>query len=71
VKVKFKRNNEPCIVYETNGVIVTEYDELLKKYCPCYFIDILGWCDATRFEEAKEHPENINSIDVAVFLTNS
>lgn len=71
MKVKFKGNTEPCIVYEVkNAEPVMEYDEVQEKYCECIEVEILGLVDKDMFEEAIDHPNNIPVIDVAVELAN-
>jgi hypothetical protein len=70
MKVKFKLNTEPCIVYEVkNETEVTAYAEPLKKYCPHIEIEVLGLVPKELLTEAVEHPYNIPAIDVAVELS--
>lgn len=72
MKVKFKGNTEPCIVYEVkNDKEVIEYDEVQGKYCPCIEVEVLGFVSKELLTEATDHPENIPAIDLAVKLSNS
>ena len=71
MKVKFKNNIEPCIQYEViNPFPVIEYDDVLKKYCPMIEVEILGLVPKELLEEVTIHPDNIQAIDLAVYLSN-
>lgn len=69
-KVIFKSNTEPCIAYEVrDNTEVVQYDEVLEKFTPCIEIEALGMVAKELLTEAT-HPDNINAIDIAVYLTN-
>lgn len=68
--VKFKANTEPCIVYVVeNGTPIMEYDEVFNKYMECIELKVLGLVPKVLLTEAKNHPENIPAIDVAVQIS--
>lgn len=70
MKVKFKQNTEPCIVYNViNGTEVMEFSDPMGKYWPHIEIEVLGLVPAELLTEAVDHPNNIPAIDVAVELT--
>lgn len=72
MKVKFKLNIEPCIVYEVkDSTEVMEYAELLNKYCPHIEIEVLGPVPKELLTEAVEHPGNVSAIDLAIELSKS
>lgn len=69
--VKFKSSKEPCITYKViNKNPVTEYDEVLKKYCDCIEIESLGLVPQYLLEEVTGHDENVSATDIVVYLTN-
>jgi hypothetical protein len=71
VKVKFKNNTEPCIVYSViNEAEVMEYAEPLGKYCPHIEVEVLGLVPVELVTEAIDHPANIPAIEIAIGLTN-
>lgn len=70
MKVKFKGNTEPCIVYEVkNPTEVMEYDDVQDKHCLCIEVELLGFVDKELLTEAADHPNNIPAIDIAVQLS--
>ena len=70
MKVKFKGNTEPCIVYEVKNTDAgMQYDEIQEKYCPCIEVEILGFVDKELLTEAIDHPDNISVADLAVQLS--
>jgi hypothetical protein len=69
--MKFRENQEPCVVYNVLSGPDTDYDEVLQKYCACFELEVLGPVAAELLEEATDHPENIPAIDVAIYLTNN
>lgn len=70
MKVKFKLNTEPCIVYEVkNATEVVEYADPLGKYCPHIEIEILGYVPVELLAEAVNHPRNVPAIDIAIELS--
>jgi len=70
--VKFKKNNEPCIVYKViNATPVMEYDEYFGKYCECIEIETMGLVPKELLTEANEHPNNISATDLSIYLTNN
>lgn len=70
MKVKFKLNTEPCIVYEVkDSAEVMEYSEPLKKYCPHIELEVLGLVPVELVTEAQDHPDNIPAIDIAIELS--
>lgn len=70
MKVKFKGNTEPCIVYNViNDAEVMEFAEPLGKYCPHIEIEALGMVPKELLAEAIDHPNNIPAIDIAVELS--
>ena len=70
MKMRFKNNNEPCLQYEVkNPTPVIEWDEQLNKYCECIELQVLGLVPMELIKEAN-HPDNVDGIDVAVYLTN-
>lgn len=70
MKVKFKGNTEPCIVYEVkNATHVVEYDEVQQRYCECIEVELLGLVDKNVFEEAIDHPDNVPAINIAIELS--
>lgn len=70
MKVKFKLNTEPCVVYEVkNNTEVMEYAEPLKKYCPHIEIEVLGLVPKELLTEAIDHPNNVPAIDLAIELS--
>lgn len=69
MKVKFKKNTEPCLQYDViNPEIVMHYDEFHKKYMPCIEISVLGMVPAELLTETH-HPDNVDGINVAVYLS--
>jgi hypothetical protein len=69
-KVKFKNNTEPCIVYNViNTTEVMEFAEPLGKYYPHIEVEVLGLVPVELVTEAKEHPNNIPAIEIAIELT--
>lgn len=70
MKVKFKENTEPCIVYEVkNPIAVMEYAEPLNKYCPHIELEVLGLVPKELLAEAVEHPNNVPAIEIAIELS--
>lgn len=70
MKVKFKLNNEPCIVYEVkNAAEIMEYAELLGKYCPHIEVEVLGLVPKELLTEAAENPDNVPAINIAIELS--
>jgi len=70
MKVKFKLNTEPCIVYEVKETTeVMEYAEPLGKYCPHVELEVLGLVPKELLSEAIEHPNNVSAIDLALELS--
>lgn len=70
MKVIFIHNDQPCIQYEVlNENTVMEYDEFFGKYVECIELSVLGLVPKELLTEAN-HPDNINAIDVSVYLTN-
>ena len=71
MKVRVIHNEEPCIHYEViNENTVMEYDDFFGKYVECIELSILGLVPKELLTESI-HPENINAIDVAVYLANN
>jgi hypothetical protein len=71
MKVKFKLNTEPCIVYDVkNTTEVMEYAEPLNKYCPHIEVEVLGLVPKELLAEAVDHPGNIPAVDIAIELSN-
>ncbi len=63
--VKFKGKKEPCITYKViNETPVIEFDEVLKKYCECIEIEMLGLVAKEVLEEVKENDRNITATDI-------
>lgn len=70
MKMKFKGNTEPCIVYELKSPNdLVEYDEIQQKYCPCLEVELLGFVDKELLTEAADHPDNIPASEIAVQLS--
>jgi hypothetical protein len=70
MKVKFKLNTEPCVVYEVkDNAEVMEYAEPLGKYCPHIEIEVLGLVPKELLTEAMYHPNNVSAIDLAIELS--
>lgn len=70
MKVKFKLNTEPCIVYEVkDDTEVMEFAEPLGKYCPHIEIEVMGLVPKELLTEAIDHPNNVAAIEVAIELT--
>lgn len=70
MKVKFKLNTEPCIVYNViNATEVIEWADPLQKYCPHIEVEVLGLVPTELLTEAVEHPNNVPAIEVAIELT--
>lgn len=70
MKVKFKLNTEPCIVYNVvNDKEVMEFAEPLGKYCPHIEIEVLGLVPRELLAEAIDHSENIPAIEIAIELS--
>lgn len=71
MKVKFKDNNEPCVVYRVlSNKPEMQFDEITyKKYVLCYNIEILGWVPVDLLQEIVDHQHNIPAIDLAVELS--
>lgn len=72
MKVKFKKNTEPCIVYNViNATPVFEYDEYFKEYKECIEIETMGLVPKELLVEAVEHAHNVSATDLTVYLTNN
>lgn len=70
MKVKFKGNTEPCIVYEVKTEKPEiQFDDVQQRYCPCIEVEVLGWVPKALFVEAADHPNNVPAIDLAVELS--
>lgn len=70
VKVKFKNNTEPCIVYNViNETEVMEFADPMRKYCPHIELEVLGLVPSELLTEAVDHPDNIPAIEVAIELS--
>lgn len=70
MKVKFKGNTEPCIVYEVkNNTEAIEFAEPLNKYCQHIDIEVLGLVPKELLTEAVGHPDSIPAIEIAIELT--
>lgn len=70
MKVKFKGNLEPCIVYVVkNEAEVIEYAEPLDKYCPHIEVEVLGLVPKELLTEAIDHPDNVPAIEIAIELS--
>jgi hypothetical protein len=71
MKVRFIKNQEPCVVYEVKNPNPTmEYDDQYKKYMECIEIEVMGFVPMELLTEASDHPNNVNAIDLAVYLNN-
>jgi hypothetical protein len=70
MKVRFIHNDQPCIQYEVlDETPVIEYDDFFGKYVECIELPVLVLVPKKLLIEAN-HPDNINAIDVSVYLTN-
>lgn len=69
MKVKFKGNTEPCIEYNVLQSDVMEYSEKLCKWCPHLELEVLGLVPAELLAPAKDHPDNIPAINIAIELS--
>lgn len=68
MKMKFKKNPEPCIQYNLISGPVMEYDEIQEKYCECLEIQCMGFVDASLLTETMCE-DNVDAIDLFIELS--
>lgn len=67
--VRFKKNIEPCIQYKVlDEKGMRRYDKVLKRFAHCIYVQVIGWVAEELVCEAT-HPDNNDSIDVAIKLS--
>jgi hypothetical protein len=70
--VRFKKNPEPCIVYKViDDTPSFQYDEYYEKYMECIEIEVMGYVPKELLTEATGNYNNVNAIDLAIYLTNN
>lgn len=70
MKVKFKKNSEPCLQYEVKDPNpVFEWDEYLGKYCECIEIEMMGLVPKELLTETN-CSKNLDATELAICLTN-
>lgn len=67
--VIFSHNTQPCIEWETDGVVVIEYDSLFGKFCDCYKLRGLGLVPCELLTEIESNSDNVRGIELVISLS--